>query len=179
MPALSNDLHFERVTGEARVAAVAGLALAIWNEHYVPVIGQAQVDYMIDRFQSAPAIAAQIRDGVEYWLMRVAGAAEGYCALIPDAAAHSAMLSKFYIHRRVRGRGYGRAMIQFVEARCGELDGRELWLTVNRHNAVAIAVYQRLGFAITGTVVKDIGGGFVMDDFRMAKRLVRPQPEGG
>ena len=46
-----------------------------------------------------------------------------------------------------------------------------LVLNVNKHNVSAQAAYQRRGFAIRGPVVLDIGGGFVMDDFVMARPL--------
>jgi hypothetical protein len=35
-----------------------------------------------------------------------------------------------------------------------------------------VQAYQRMGFEIAEAIVIDIGGGFVMDDFRMEKRLV-------
>jgi diamine N-acetyltransferase len=46
-------------------------------------------------------------------------------------------------------------------------------LTVNRHNAGPIAFHQRMGFTIAGTLVQDIGQGFVMDDYKMIKPIGR------
>jgi ribosomal protein S18 acetylase RimI-like enzyme len=45
-----------------------------------------------------------------------------------------------------------------------------LWLTVNKGNP-AVKAYERLGFRIAADLVMDIGGGFVMDDYRMEKPL--------
>jgi hypothetical protein len=42
---------------------------------------------------------------------------------------------------------------------------------VNKRNTRAIAAYQRNGFVTADSVVTDIGGGFVMDDYIMAKEL--------
>jgi len=42
---------------------------------------------------------------------------------------------------------------------------------VNKRNVRAIKAYQRNGFEIADSVVTDIGGGFVMDDYVMAKDL--------
>ena len=72
-----------------------------------------------------------------------------------------------------------RAMAAQAEARCAELGCRELWLTVNKHNTGSIAFYERMGFRKTGALVTDIGHGFVMDDWRMAKPCQRTLPEGG
>lgn len=39
-------------------------------------------------------------------------------------------------------------------------------------NAPAVEAYLRMGFVDKGPVVADIGGGFVMDDYRMEKAIV-------
>ncbi len=48
---------------------------------------------------------------------------------------------------------------------------RDLVLAVNRGNTKAIAAYLKHGFAVREAVVKDIGGGFVMDDYWMVKKV--------
>ncbi|MGD9611993.1 MAG: GNAT family N-acetyltransferase [Kiritimatiellia bacterium] len=164
-------MDLERVENREQIAAVAALARETWTQHYVPIIGAAQVDYMLAKFQSSEAIARQIAaEGYEYYLAPGAG----YLALVPDPARQSAMLSKIYVRADRRGAGLGRAMVEFAETRAAELGGAELWLTVNKHNAGAIAFYERMGFRKTNALVTDIGAGFVMDDWRMAKcRLPR------
>ena len=58
------------VTSPQDIDALAELASEIWNEYFPPIIGQAQVDYMLGKFQSALAIARQIReDGYAYYLV--------------------------------------------------------------------------------------------------------------
>ncbi len=52
---------------------MAALAHEIWYEYYVPLIGRAQVDYMVARFQNAAAMQAQIDQGYEYFLVQTAG----------------------------------------------------------------------------------------------------------
>lgn len=161
-------MKLERAERREQIAAVAALARDIWTEHYAPIIGVAQVGYMLEKFQSEEAIARQIaEEGYEYYLAPEAG----YLALVPDLARKSVLLSKIYVKAGMRGTGLGRALMAFAEARCGELGCGELWLTVNRNNAGSIAFYERMGFRKTQELVTDIGGGFVMDDWRMAKRM--------
>ncbi len=162
-----------RVSTAGQIGTVAALAREIWTEHYVPIIGRRQVDYMLDEFQSIPAMKRQIGDGWEYYLVTNDGRAVGYFALVPDEAASAAKLSKIYVRRDMRGRGFGREIIAFCQARCEELGLRRLWLTVNKHNADSIAFYKRMGFTIDGPVVQDIGRGFVMDDYKMTMRFVK------
>jgi RimJ/RimL family protein N-acetyltransferase len=40
-------------------------------------------------------------------------------------------------------------------------------LRVNKHNRIAVAAYERIGFTNRGSIVSDIGSGFSMDDYLM------------
>jgi ribosomal protein S18 acetylase RimI-like enzyme len=155
----------------ADIDLVVTLAHHIWLEHYPPIIGKAQTDYMLETFQSVPVIARQAAEGYQYYLVMEDRAPAGYVAFLPDIAALTTLLSKLYVRKEYRNRGLGRSMIEFVEARCIEAGMRELWLTVNRHNTGSIAFYRRAGFTVTDSLLTDIGDGFVMDDYRMAKPL--------
>ena len=70
---MSSLLQFVPVTTPAQFEVVAALAREIWDEYYVPLIGRAQVDYMVSKFQSSGAMAGQVREGYEYFLT------ERYC----------------------------------------------------------------------------------------------------
>jgi ribosomal protein S18 acetylase RimI-like enzyme len=90
---------------------------------------------------------------------------------VADEDSGSTQLSKLYLKRSCRGRGVGRAVLAFIEQECATRGGRELWLTVNKDNADSIAFYQRVGFVIAEAMITYIGNGFVMDDYRMVKRV--------
>lgn len=159
-----------RVDTPAQVAVVARLAHEIWYEHYVPIIGRDQVDYMVPRFQSAVAIAEQRARGLQYFLLQVHGEAVGYFAIEPNLIDRRIFLSKFYIQKASRGRGTGQAGMAFIEASCRELSLTTIWLTVNKFNS-AVQVYERMGFVRAAEIVTDIGAGYVMDDYRMEKQV--------
>lgn len=153
---------------------VAALAHEIWYEYYVPLIGRAQVDYMVARFQSVAAMQAQIEQGYEYFLVQRQHETGkwsdiGYCA-VQAQPGRVMFLSKFYLHHAARGSGTGRRCMEFIEGLARRRELSLLWLTVNKGNP-AVQAYQRLGFRIAADLVVDIGGGFVMDDYRMEKAL--------
>ena len=160
-----------KVADQGQIEVVAGLAGEIWREHFVPIVGQGQVDYMLEKFQSAAAIAEQIGQGYEYYVAVEEGKGVGYFAIAPGPEEGKGQLSKVYVRRERRGSGLGKRMLEFVEERCVEMGIDELWLTVNRNNAGPITFYERLGFEKVADLVMDIGGGFVMDDYKMFKRL--------
>jgi diamine N-acetyltransferase len=48
---------------------------------------------------------------------------------------------------------------------------KRLTLAVNRNNKTAIAAYLKNGFQIAETSLKQIGGGFWMDDYIMVRTV--------
>ena len=162
-----------RVLDHGQILGVATLAREIWTEHYVAISGKKQVDFMLDKFQSEKAIAAQIAGRYEYYIVAHDGKSVGYMAILPNAAEDTLMISKIYVMESSRGRGFGRMMLEFVENVCRERRIKTLWLTVNKNNAHSIAWYARTGFQNAGPTIQDIGGGFIMDDYRMQKTIVQ------
>ncbi|HLT32567.1 MAG TPA: GNAT family N-acetyltransferase [Aquaticitalea sp.] len=160
------------VTSQEHIAITASLAYKIWNEHYVPIIGQAQVDYMIDKFQTVEAFSKQIEDAYLYFLISHSGNFCGYLALVPDITDQKLMISKIYVDSEYRGYGLGLKFLDFAETEARKSNLPLLWLTVNKYNYSAIAWYRKYGFEITTPVQFDIGNGFIMDDYIMEKYLV-------
>ena len=126
---------------------------------------------MVKNYQSKHAIAAQIAGGYEYFLILSDGETAGYLAVVPDPARSSSQLSKLYLRKSTRSRGLGKESMAFAEELCRKAAISKLWLTVNKYNAEAIAWYERLGFTKAGEILMDIGGGFIMDDFRFEKKI--------
>ena len=168
---MTSPIQFVPVTTAAQLELIDGLAREIWYEYYVPLIGRAQVDYMVSKFQSSGAMAAQIREGYEYFITERDGRSIGYCAVQPQPADGRLFLSKLYLLCDARGAGTGRVCMEFIEQLARRRGLKLLWLTVNKGNP-AVKAYERLGFRIAADLEIDIGGGFVMDDFRMEKPLV-------
>jgi diamine N-acetyltransferase len=162
---------FQMVATQTDVAEVARLAAVIWREHYLPIIGRQQVDYMLAQFQSAQAIAAQVADGYEYYLIVYQSQSAGYAAVVADLDTSSLLLSKIYVEKSLRGHGLGKKALAFIEDLCRQRGIGIIWLTVNKNNTASIAWYERFGFINAGPIVQDIGGGFVMDDFKMEKKI--------
>lgn len=159
-------LEFIPVHNEQQIVSVVELARQIWPEHYLSIIGQAQIDYMLERFQSAAAIAAQLYEGYEYFLLAQGGQYIGYAAVRDDQESQRLFISKLYLLRERRGQGLGRAAMQQLAQLAAQRGCGQLWLTVNRHNPALLA-YLRMGFVNVAEVITDIGAGYVMDDYQL------------
>lgn len=164
-------ISFEEVHSKAHIAEVAKLAREIWIDHYVPMVGREQVDYMLDKFQSEQAVGQQVSGNYEYYLVAREGHPAGYVAVVPDTNEASLLLSKIYVRKQERCHGVGKSILHFVENLCARRGIKTMWLTVNKNNTGSISWYMRMGFRNAGPILQDIGNGFVMDDFRMEKDL--------
>jgi len=157
---------------EGDLAAVAELAGVIWRRHYPGIITAEQIEYMLERGYSRPALLRFITEqgaGLELARFdeRIAGFAAYYRGDDPDELK----LDKLYVHQDFHRRGVGSRLIEATAAAAQAQQRTTLVLNVNKNNAQAIRAYARSGFVIREAVIVDIGGGFVMDDYIMAKRL--------
>lgn len=156
------------------IVQVVRLAHEIWNEHFPQVISQAQIDYMLDRFQSAPAITRQIQEGMRYFLLSHQGQSAGFLALKPEPDTSRLFVSKLYLRAECRGRGLARQALDFTASLGEKMGLKTIYLTCNKRNRVPLEIYAHLGFRQVESVVKDIGGGFVMDDYILEKNIYTP-----
>ncbi len=157
------------VTTDRNRDIVGSLAREIWTEHYIPIIGREQVEYMLSKFQSKQAIKEQIASGLLYFLIQEGRDFIGYIAI--QSRGDELFLSKIYVRSSHRAKGLGKKALQFVETIARDRGLRKITLTVNKNNTGAIRAYEKIGFRNVGSLVQDIGGGFVMDDYAMEKAM--------
>jgi len=161
VPASENDL-----------AAISRLAGVIWRAHYPGIISTAQIEYMLAKMYSLETLREEIGlRAIRYERLLAGGELGGFAAHGPTAQRKVFKLHKIYLHPAWQGRGLGSLLLRHCERAVSQAGADRLVLTVNKRNTKALAVYQRNGFVITDSVVVDIGGGFVMDDYVMAKEL--------
>ena len=154
------------VSSADEIDRVFDLARIIWVDHYSPIIGLEQVNYMLANFHSRKAIEDDIGiKGFRYFLIRNNGRDVGYLSFKNEET--SLFLSKIYILSSERGQGLGKRALAFVRDQAKRHNLRSIRLTVNKNNTGSISAYERIGFQKTGEVKADIGQGYFMDDFAM------------
>jgi ribosomal protein S18 acetylase RimI-like enzyme len=150
------------------IDALCALAAEIWRAHYPAIISSAQIEYMLAQRYNAAVVRDELARGDVWWdkLLvdeRMVGFAS-YCLL---HSARAMKLDKLYVHPAHQRRGYGRMLVDRAVTMTRAYGCDALVLAVNKRNEDALAAYAKHGFAIVESVVKDIGGGFVMDDYVM------------
>jgi len=165
-------LAFRRVRGAKDRETLRGLAEAVWPHAFAGILDAEQIRYMIAWMYSDAAVEADEAAGARWeFALDETGAPVGFLEYDGEPAADGGLeLHKVYLSRELWGAGHGQEALHRVLAHARERNAKHVWLRVNRHNVRAQKAYERAGFSKVAEDVKDIGHGFVMDDFiyRMA-----------
>ncbi|NLK68202.1 MAG: GNAT family N-acetyltransferase [Clostridiaceae bacterium] len=152
-----------KINDAAAIKELSDLAVKILREHYDPIVGVTQNDYMLCKFQSVSSITEQLKNGyIYYFVCDLSGNKLGFLAYYPRK--DDMYLSKFYLLKEQRGKGISKDMLQFVIEKTKEAGLSSIVLNVNKKNS-AIKAYEKLGFIKIGEEKNDIGNGYFMDDF--------------
>ncbi len=159
-----------KATTKEDLNKIADLAYEIWNEYFINIISQEQIDYMLLNFQSLEAIVNQTtNDNYTYFSVYHNAELCGYMGIKTEK--EKIFLSKLYLHEKYRGQGIASSMFQKIFEIGKKLNKKSVYLTVNKNNIPVINIYKFKGFEIVDSVVTDIGEGYVMDDYIMECRL--------
>ncbi|UJF16187.1 GNAT family N-acetyltransferase [Jeotgalibaca sp. MA1X17-3] len=147
-----------------QVEDVANLADIIWREHYVPIIGEEQVNYMLKNLQSTEKMIEDIASGkTEYFSIEAHNEEIGYVAI--EWQNQMMFISKLYLLNSSRGNGFASQIIKELKIRALQQKKSFIQLTVNKYNSSAITFYEKMGFVKIDSIISSIGDGFVMDDY--------------
>ena len=131
---------------------------AIWNMETCPY---------------TPFFIEQIKAGVrDVFILTVDGEYIAECDLVCDNPEYGTVpgerlyFSRLIVKKTERGRGYGKAISEYILALAKEKGYREIALGVNCDNTAAVQLYKNLGFSVCEKAEDDDG-----EFYRMEKRL--------
>jgi ribosomal protein S18 acetylase RimI-like enzyme len=150
------------------------LARTVWLDHYPPIIGIAQTEYMLRQRYDPQVIRSELESATIWWdVLREDGVMQAFASSFRSDAPEALKLDKLYVNPARQRQGLGTRLLDHVCERARRLGCGKVVLAVNKRNHHAIAAYRKHGFDIAQALVKDIGGGFVMDDYVMEKQMTR------
>ena len=165
---MGNEIVIAPATEDVHLSDIQKLAYAIWREHYPGIISSEQIEYMLREGYSLEALQRDLaQDGIRYDRALAEGVLVGFSSYGPHSDADALMIHKLYVEASQRSRGCARKLVEAASEHALANSLNRVILRVNKHNRVAIAAYERMGFANRGSIVSDIGSGFVMDDYLM------------
>ena len=166
-------LTFHSATADD-IPLLRSLAERIWRAAYAGVVSAEQMAYMLGWMYAEETLRSELAEGVCWELARLDAKAAGYLS-ITFGAEGVAKLNKLYLLPEHQGRGLGQRMIARALALADGRGAGEVRLQVNKANLRAQRAYERAGFVRIAEAVFDIGGGFAMDDYIMARKNLKPE----
>lgn len=107
-----NKIKTVEVSNRKSIPVIAVLADKIWREYYPGIVPEAQIEYMLDKFQSEKAISKQLKERFQYYLIQNGkGKSIGYLGIVPSfrrnrgAKGKALVLSKIYLTAENRWSG--------------------------------------------------------------------------
>lgn len=163
------DIKLSRATLN-EVSLISKLAKITWNQHYPAIIGQAQVDYMLNLMYSSLALREQIQHKKHlFYLIEFKKKKIGFVSVNKEKG-NAWFINKFYIDQTKAAKGIGSKTFSLL---INEVKPTKISLTVNRQNYKSVNFYFKLGFKIERVADFDIGRGYVMNDFVMVWKKLK------
>lgn len=156
------------VATEKDINIIANLAHNIWNDHYVSIIGQDQINYMLDKLYSQESLSEQLNEKKHiFYLVEKDNEVIGFVSF-SSINQQDYFIHKFYINQQKSNSGIGTIILNsLIEI----IKPKSLILTVNRQNFKSINFYFKNQFKIDRIEDFDIGNGYQMNDFVMVRNL--------
>ncbi|MFV5700771.1 GNAT family N-acetyltransferase [Flavobacterium sp. XS2P12] len=156
----------------ADINTIQEIANKTWPITYGEILSKEQLNYMMDLIYSDESLIKQIQNQEQLFYI----AYEETSVLAFIAIEHNykseavTRIHKIYILPETQGKGIGKLLIDAVQKLANENNSTSLSLNVNRFNK-ALAFYQKLGFEIIAEENIEIGNGYLMEDYKMEKKL--------
>lgn len=146
------------------ISTIRDLAYEIWNDYYVPIIGQNQVDYMLANMYNGESLVEQMEiKNHKFFIVKNNLVPLGFVSVFNEREDEW-FINKFYIKQSIAAKGIGTEAFNNLKQ---IITPKKITLTVNRQNYKSINFYFKNGFKIKAVADFDIGNGYFMNDFIM------------
>lgn len=157
-----------KFAGATEATSISEIGKKSYWETYPAILTTEQIDFMLNKNYTVEAIRALMDGGQDFYVLYEDAVAKGFVSVQVREQAIM-RIEKLYLLAEVKGRGYGKLLLDFVAQLAKSKDLKRLELNVNRNNP-AYYFYLKQDFLITETV--DIPyHGYVLDDYVMQKDL--------
>lgn len=158
------NIHLKDAT-ENDAEMISNLAQVIWHEHYTPIIGEHQVNYMLKKMYSLNTLKNTIKSGTQNFHLIINDDIPIGFISFENISKIEGFINKFYILQKYQKKGIGQFSFDLLVNKYPEVN--TIRLQVNRQNIKPINFYFKIGFKIEKAADFDIGDGYFMNDFVM------------
>ena len=163
-------MEFIKAT-ESDIPLIQELARRSWENAYVEILSDEQMEYMLNTMYSKEEITGHLQNpDYHYFLIKDEDSYEGFIGYENSYEEKTTKLHRIYLVPESKGKGLGKKALLFLNDKVSEYGDKRIILNVNKHNS-ARNFYESQGYKVYDEGVFDIGNGFVMDDFLMENVL--------
>jgi len=156
---------------ENDIPLIRTLAEKSWKSSYQEILSTEQIDYMLQNMYSAEEILSHFKNpNYHYFIIEDNAVPAGFIGFENHYEDKTTKLHRIYLLQHFKGKGLGKAALQFLKEKVSEASDNRIILNVNKNNA-AQKVYESQGFTVFEEGIFDIGNGYVMDDYLMEYHL--------
>lgn len=160
---------FEATTQDLKT--IQEIAYQTWPATYGKILSKEQLNYMLSQFYSEESLKNNVQNGHHFLLAKEDNIDLGFVSYEHNYKQEPVTrIHKIYILPQTQGKGIGKLLIDAVEDLAKENHSVALSLNVNRFNK-ALTFYQKIGFEIISEEDIEIGRGYLMEDYKMEKKL--------
>lgn len=155
----------------ADIPIIQEIAHKTWPNTYGEILSKAQLDYMMKLMYSDESLSQQIKKKHQFFI-----ASEGIHNLGFMSIEHNYLdtnttrLHKLYMIPESQGKGIGKLLIAKIVALANENQSDKISLNVNKFNK-AFTFYQKMGFEVIAEEDLLLDHGYLMEDYKMEKKL--------
>jgi GNAT superfamily N-acetyltransferase len=148
------------------------IAQITWPVAYGSLISKAQLDYMLEKFYSDATLNYNFtHKNHRFLLVKENSICLGFASYEHHyLGENKTRLHKIYMLPESQGKGAGKLLLAEVEKLALENDDSIISLNVNRFNS-AYNFYEKLGFKNVGEEDIELDFGYLMEDYKLEKRL--------
>ena len=149
------------------------IAYKTWPVAYGAIISKAQLDYMLEEFYSDATLNYNFtHKNHRFLLVTENSVCLGFASYEHHyLGENKTRLHKIYMLPESQGKGAGKLLIAVVEKLARENNDLLISLNVNRFNT-AFSFYEKLGFEKVGEEDVVLDFGYLMEDYKLEKRLL-------
>jgi diamine N-acetyltransferase len=153
------------------ISAIREITRKIWPVTYGEILSQEQLEYMMDLIYSDNSLLLQIQNNHQFFIVSEGLTNLGFASFEHHYLNKSVTkLHKLYLLPESQGRGIGKLLIESIAVLAKENQSEIISLNVNRFNK-AYAFYKKMGFEIVAEEDLEIGNGYLMEDYKMEKKV--------
>lgn len=150
---------------------IRAIACKTWTVTYGEILSKDQIDYMLQKMYSNDTLTNHINKGHRFILAKENSVCLGFASFEHAYLnANCTRLHKLYLLPETQGKGLGKMMLEKIVALAKENYSDIISLNVNKFNK-AYTFYKKMNFEVVAEEDLDIGNGYLMEDYKMEKKI--------